>query len=1052
MDPENSEHSELSAEEHSSGEESTSSPDEESTENGDANQNESTEEADDSEDEEEEEEEEEEPQLKYQRLQGNIVDLLKKEPASALAVSDKFLVLGTHWGIVYLLDLEGTQTKRIPCHAASVTDVCIDAAGEYIASASDDGKVIIHGLYTGESTTYTYKRPVKAIALDPEFAKRGARQFCTGGMAEQLVFHEKGWFGYRDTVIHEGEGPIYTIKWNGSIVAWANDIGVKLYDIQNSIRISHIERTPDSPRADLYKCHLSWKNSSTLLIGWANKIQMTVIKETPRSDFTTTFTPTKRGEIIFNLQTEYIVSGIVPYGDMLVVLAYFEDHIYRDDQSVAESLNSSVSGEKKPARRPEVRLLHPLYEDPELSSDGLNLQGYENFQAKDYKLVHNLTVTTSEEPQFFILSPRDIVLAKARDTNDHISWLLSKNKYEDAFLVSLDASKKNIEVTESHSVKEVGQKLLEWLIQNGEFERAAGFCNRILARDIELWEKWIQIFAKHNQLEIITPCIPTENPILNPATYETVLLHYLDKNPPSFFKLISKWPAEIYQVHNLVANMESKLEKDPQNKTILQSSAILYTHANQPVKSLHCYIKLRDVQSIFNLLSSSASILAQFVQNQALEWFELMEYMVKKKVVIELKETEKKNWDRNWSLLLTNQFGELLDKGKKGQSEGTRNLVRECTSSVAMKMLIKDLDLIPIPTIIAQLTPHPRYLHIYLDSIFYKDIHISSSYHYLQVELYPEYDPSRFLNFLKSSVYYPLELALKVCQERELIHEWVYVLGRMGNNKEALNVIMSKLGDIKMAIEFAKEQNDEELWDDIIQYSLDKPAFITALLENVGTHIDLIKLISRIPNNLTIPNLKSSLIRIMRDYHVQLSLRKGCEKIIVGDMIGLLDRLFGMKKKGVCCDVTMLCLLCGNPIIEEAPTNSTSLNSTILFNCQHIFHSSCVLSPPPPPAQSSLTGSTPKSHQRSESPVSLNPESDKTKDSDAQSVKSEKSSRIRRLRKDSNSSVHKNRGSGRNGGGNGDDGVEDLADLAGKYELYNASLYKKKLVCPLCRI
>lgn len=36
-------------------------------------------------------------------------------------------------------------------------------------------------------------------------------------------------------------------------------------------------------------------------------------------------------------------------------------------------------------------------------------------------------------------------------------------------------------------------------------------------------------------------------------------------------------------------------------------------------------------------------------------------------------------------------------------------------------------------------------------------------------------------------------------------------------------MIMEELGDVDKAIEFAKEQDDGELWDDLISYSIDKP-------------------------------------------------------------------------------------------------------------------------------------------------------------------------------------------------------------------------------------
>lgn len=36
-------------------------------------------------------------------------------------------------------------------------------------------------------------------------------------------------------------------------------------------------------------------------------------------------------------------------------------------------------------------------------------------------------------------------------------------------------------------------------------------------------------------------------------------------------------------------------------------------------------------------------------------------------------------------------------------------------------------------------------------------------------------------------------------------------------------MIMEELGDVDKAIEFAKEQDDAELWEDLISYSIDKP-------------------------------------------------------------------------------------------------------------------------------------------------------------------------------------------------------------------------------------
>ena len=41
---------------------------------------------------------------------------------------------------------------------------------------------------------------------------------------EQLCQNEKGFFGRSMAVLHQGEGPIRTIKWKSHFVAWANDM------------------------------------------------------------------------------------------------------------------------------------------------------------------------------------------------------------------------------------------------------------------------------------------------------------------------------------------------------------------------------------------------------------------------------------------------------------------------------------------------------------------------------------------------------------------------------------------------------------------------------------------------------------------------------------------------------------------------------------------------------------------------------------------------------------------------------------------------------------
>ena len=49
-----------------------------------------------------------EPKLKYERIGNDLTNILSRDAASCLAVHPKFLALGTHWGMIHILDPTGS--------------------------------------------------------------------------------------------------------------------------------------------------------------------------------------------------------------------------------------------------------------------------------------------------------------------------------------------------------------------------------------------------------------------------------------------------------------------------------------------------------------------------------------------------------------------------------------------------------------------------------------------------------------------------------------------------------------------------------------------------------------------------------------------------------------------------------------------------------------------------------------------------------------------------------------------------------------------------------
>ena len=54
------------------------------------------------------------------------------------------------------------------------------------------GKVIVQALEVKENLVLDFKRPVRCVALDPEYARSSSRRVVSGGMAGQLMMSEKG--------------------------------------------------------------------------------------------------------------------------------------------------------------------------------------------------------------------------------------------------------------------------------------------------------------------------------------------------------------------------------------------------------------------------------------------------------------------------------------------------------------------------------------------------------------------------------------------------------------------------------------------------------------------------------------------------------------------------------------------------------------------------------------------------------------------------------------------------------------------------------------------
>lgn len=906
----------------------------------------------------EDEEDDVEPSLKYSRVKGGVSDVLKRDTASAFALSSRFMALGTHAGMIYILDIDGNLVKGFRLHTASILDLVIDNTSDFVAAASMDGLVSISALATAEQYVFDFKRPMRCISLEPNFGRKSSRAFVCGGMAGSLTHREKSWFGHKESVLHSGEGPIWTTRWRGNMIAWASDKGVRVYDTDAKQRISFISAPSRDVRGDLHRCTLYWQDDRTLLIAWADHIKVAKIKErqtggatassgasiASNSTHNAASALSKVGvpgasaahpqyfiEITAIFQLDCMISGIAPYGLDYLVLAYVTedpDDSEEDDEDDLENGSVHRAFKRREALRPELRIISRAGE--ELSSDVLSLNDYSRFQCNDYLLVpsveahaysaallagRKVRAESTEASQFYVVSPRDIVVSKPRDEKDHVEWLLERQRFQEA-LVKVEAMGRTAALQNGFDAEEIGKKYLNWLVEEDRYSEAAKVASKILGRNVSAWEDWIFLFVEKGKLGLAIPFIPTSDPTLSEMIYDMILAHFLQNDPTKLLQTIQEWPPEIYSTPAVVLAIEDRLKsgnKKGEERLLMECLAEIYIRNRQPGKALQYYLRLRRA-NVFDLIRENNLFTA--VQDQAL-------------LLIEFEED-----------LKTRRTKEISKHG------------------AAIDLLVDHTYSIPIGRVISQLESHPRYLYMYLDALFGRDPQQVTPFCDLQVKLYAEYESARLMSYLRAmSSFYSFEKAYAICEEHDYVPEMVFLLGRVGDNKRALSLIIERLGDVERAIDFAKEQNDDDLWEDLLGYSESRPAFIRGLLENVGAEIDPIRLIRRIKNGLEIPGLKAALIKILSDFTLQISLLEGCEAILSHDTKVLSDELQRSQLYASYVDDESVCASCGAALFAAktgaaaADTYSKARESkVVVYLCGHVHHLTCLLPPANVPA------------------------------------------------------------------------------------------------------
>ena len=572
------------------------------------------------------------------------------------------------------------------------------------------------------------------------------------------------------------------------------------------------------------------------------------------------------------------------------------------------------------------------------------------------KLKEEREVAATQGMKIFIQSPFDCIVAIKRDLTDRLQWLVKMERYQQAWELldqfpsaagvalsepseasspptpskasstttgplsqpqattsladffadsaSVSSSQKKKKPDKNSTAEKekrrIGELWLQQLISKKNWKIAGEVTAKVLNTTTR-WEHWVWVFIKNKRFDEITGSIPTFqiSPPLPPLIYEMVLGHYVSEDRRRFQQLIDAWPTDLFDIANISATVEDQLDPETTARdstdwqVLTECLAKLYLAEGRHADAMKCYIRLQDADTALTMIKD----------------FHLMDAIADDVPGLVLLRIAKQQ-------LSSPSPTELEDLS----SDPIRLLVDEATHGVVPPdIVMRQLDELQ----------YRIFQYFYLKALwrgegsFHEDTvgpkvghsaaakNLAADEGKIVVEdfadqavvLFADHDRELLMEFLQSSTAYAFDKATRECESRHFVPELVYLLSKTGQMKKALFLIIDELRDVVKAINFAKEQDDQDLWDDLLEYSMSRPAFISGLLAEVGTSINPIKLVRRIPSGLEIEGLREGLKKMIREYDLQDSISSGVAKVLQSEVAVGMETLRKGRERGIKFDV-----------------------------------------------------------------------------------------------------------------------------------------------------
>lgn len=928
-----------------------------------------------------------EPCLKFKYIEHGLCDITSIDSITCVAVHGKFIAVGTQLGRIHLLDHSGFPVENgfYGVHTGPVNAISISEQGYFIASCGEDGLLVIYNLSSIlPNQVNNFQYPIKAVAIAPDFEK--SNNLVVG--FNKIYLLSKGMFTKaKHNELAKVHGFVRTIKWHCEIILWADDKCICVYDIRDHRPITFIQFTnPNDEITSLpTMCSLCWCTENCFLISRGHSIRICQISDrTSNSDHSlhssnSSLThqssqslssvecriglPSRYVEIVhqINMDNSIIIHSVSRHQTCILILFNVINDLSKSNYeiSVLDINIDLISNNSISSNQPYKEIYHKK----------LSIKS----TASSYIVG---LVSVPHENTHYIFSRKELFCAQELTLDDRIDWFLENS----LFSKGLEAAQEHPRLLTRHTVQSVGITYIDHLLSERCFIGAGILCAQVLSTR-EAWEEQVRKFSNIDHLEAIVPYLPVsgeeKSVKLNSSTYELILTDYMNRMPIQFAQLLTEWCKS--GVVDISENfLQTLLNRIEQYSSL--SESVDLTKLDIEVQALY-----RGLAIIYEQMGSFEQAINILVRLRDPEVFTLV-----KRNIVKLK-------DRRLVDILKDHLIYFM----------------ELNTTKAINMLMDHIDQVSIDYVVNQLNSDSMLLYQFLDSVYYRYPQLIIPYLTLLISLYIKFCRSKLLPLLKSTDRYPLSEALSLCERAKLVPETVYLLTRVGRRHDALQLIMTRGGEdsslgesttpeqrqaiaAAKSIEYCREEdgihaknrrpfhrhrsmnnsncskdcdedegdeNAGELWQQVILFAADKPAFICALLQNAGCEgLDSRLLLRKISPDMTIPGLRDAIVKLMHDYKIQLELQQSCSRILSSDMHKLFLRVIKMQMKGIRVNSSAWsstgCTVCLQPILNNNGQSWRSANqlkcdvnnqsseenhrSWAIFHCNHICHGDCL--------------------------------------------------------------------------------------------------------------